>query len=35
MHFKQHQETRAKYVTSDPKVGQKFVWPFLIQVGMK
>lgn len=32
MHFKQHQENRAKYVTSDPKIGQKFVWPFLIQV---
>lgn len=34
MHFKPNQENRAKYVTSDPKIGQKFVWPFLIQVNI-
>lgn len=32
MHFKQHEENRAKYVTSEAKIGQTFVWPFLIQV---
>lgn len=33
MHFQQHEETRAKYVTSEPKIGQTIVWPFMIQVG--
>lgn len=34
MHFQQHEENRAKYVTSDPKIGQTIVWPFMIQVGV-
>lgn len=32
MHFNQHDEDDAKYVTSEPKIGQTFVWPFMIQV---
>lgn len=31
MHFKPD-EIRFKNVTPDPKVGQSFAWPFLIQV---
>lgn len=32
MHFKQHEEDDAKYVTSEANIGQTFVWPFMIQV---
>lgn len=32
MHFKPDEENRSKNVTPDPKIGQTFVWPFLIQV---
>lgn len=32
MHFQQHEENRAKYVTSDPNIGQTIVWPFMLQV---
>ncbi|XP_031621358.1 transmembrane protein 198 [Contarinia nasturtii] len=34
MHFQQHEENRAKYVMSEPKIGQTIVWPFMIQNAM-